>query len=246
MNSLRQPTIKARISDIVNGKFIRKEGLEPSYVLTDFGQKIARTRIVGTITDKFRSEDGNYSSITLNDDSGSIRAKAFGDNADIFDDFEIGDLVYVIGRVREYAEENYVIPEIVKKILNPNYETYHKLEVLNQLSERKRIFEIVKNEKDKFGTLEDLKTNISKKYKIDPEIVEDVIDVLIQEKEKKEKDYKPQVLQTIEKLDEGDGVEAKKLFEESKLPNHIFEEVIRELLADGICYEPKPGKIKKV
>jgi len=245
METLRQTTVRARISDVVNGKFVRKEGMEPSYVLTELGQKISRAHLLGTIVDKFTSEDGNYSTITIDDDSDSIRIKAFREDSNIFDNFEIGDLVMLIGKVREYADENYIIPEIVKKIVNPNYESLHKLEVLKQLLKQKNVLEDIKKEREKFVDVEELKKYAEKKG-VDTEAVEAVVETLTVEEESEEKDYKPLVLETLEKLDEGEGVEFKRLLEESKLPENTFEEVINELLSDGICFEPKPGVLKGV
>lgn len=246
METLRQTTVRARISDVINGKFIRKEGMEPSYVLTELGQKISRAHLLGTILDKFMSEDGNYSTITIDDDSDSIRIKAFRENVNIFDNLEIGDLVIVIGKVREYADENYIIPEIVKKIVNPNYESLHKLEVLKQLLKQKKVLEDIKKERGKFADVEELKKYAEKKYGVDTEAVEAVVETLTVEEESEEKDYKPLVLETLEKLDKGDGIEFKRLLDESKLPENTFEEVINELLSEGICFEPKPGVLKMV
>lgn len=245
MENLRQTTIKARISDVVNSKFIKKEGLEPSYVLTELGQKISRANLVGTIVDKFMSEDGNYSSITVDDDSDSIRVKAFKEDSNFFANLEIGDLVTVIGKVREYADENYIIPEIVKKITDPNYESLHRLEILKQLLKQKKDLENIKKDKDNFRNLEELKTHMKKVYDIDGNTVDAVIESLLTEEGSKE-DYKPLLLETLEKLDKGEGIEFKKLLEESKLPENIFEEAVNELLSDGTCYEPSPGVMKKV
>jgi len=243
METIRQTMIKARISDVVNGRFIRKEGMEPSYVLTDIGQKISRVKVLGTVVDKFMSEDANYSSVTIDDDSDSIRVKAFREDTGIFDDLNVGDLVMVIGKVREYSEEIYIIPEIVKKVADPNYEPLHKLEVLKELINQKRISEDIKKEKEKYSDIEELKEHVKEKY--DVEAVEGVVESL-NEEETEEKDYKPIVLETLDKLDKGKGVKFKKVLEECKLEENDFEEVINELLSDGVCFEPKPGIIKRV
>lgn len=243
METIRQTMIKARISDVVNGNFIKKEGMEPSYILTELGQKISRVNLLGTVVDKFMSEDGNYSSITIDDDSDSIRVKAFKDDVKIFDEINLGDLAMIIGKTREYSEENYIIPEIVKKIADPNYEYFHKLEVLKDLIKQKKAMEDIKKEKEKFGDVEELKEHVKEKY--DTETVEGVVESLEGE-EPEQKDYKPVVLQTLDKLDKGKGVKFKKLLEECKLQENEFEEVINELLSDGICFEPSPGVIKRV
>ena len=246
METLRQTTSRARIYDIVNGNFVRKEGFEPSYVLTDLGQRISRTYLIGTIVDKFMSENGNYSSITIDDDSDSIRIKAFREQVNIFDNFNVGDLVMVIGKVRNYADENYVIPEIVKKITDPNLESLHKLEVLKQSLLHKKALEIIKKEKNNFGDVEKLKKYVKKQHGIDADIVDSTLETFTMEQETKEKDYKPLLLETLDRLDEGEGIEFRKLLEESKLPENIFEEAINEILSDGVCFEPKPGVIKRV
>jgi hypothetical protein len=246
MENLRQTTSRARISDIINGNFVHKEGLEPSYVLTNSGQRISRAYLIGTIVDKFMSENGNYSSITIDDDSDSIRIKAFREQVNIFDNFNLGDLVMVIGKIRNYSDENYIIPEIVKKITNPNIESLHKLEVLKQTLLQKKAFEKIKEEKEKFSDVEKLKKYIKKQYGIDSDVVDSVLEALTVKEEVKEKDYKPLLLETLDKIDNGDGVEFRKLLEESKLPENIFEEAINEILSDGICFEPKPGIIKRV
>jgi len=246
METLRQTTSRARISDIVNANFIRKEGFEPSYVLTDLGQRISRTYLIGTIVDKFMSENGNYSSITIDDDSDSIRIKAFRENVNIFDNLNIGDLVMVIGKVRNYAEENYIIPEIVKKVIDPNLESLHKLEVLKQDMLHKKALKIIKKEKENFDDIEKLKNYVKKQHGIDADIVDSILETFSMEEETKEKDYKPLLLETLDRLDEGEGVEFKKLLEESKLPENTFEETINEILSDGVCFEPKPGIIKRV
>ena len=85
----------------------------------------------------------------------------------------------------------------------------------------------------------------AKKHGVDTEAVEAVVETLTEEKSE-EKDYKPLLIETLDKLDEGEGVELKRLLAESKLPENTFEEVINVLLSDGICFEPKPGVLKMV
>ena len=165
MNKLRQTAIRARISDITTGKFVRKEGLEPSYVLSELGQRISRAKLLGTVVDKFMSEDGNYSTITIDDDSDSIRIKAFRENVNLLKDIELGDLVMIIGKVREYAGENYIIPDIVKKVANPNYECLHKLEILKELLKQRKVFDTIKKAKERFGDPEELKKYVEKENK---------------------------------------------------------------------------------
>lgn len=214
MENLRQTAFKVRLSDVLSGKFIRQEGMNPSYVLSDYGQKIARVNIIGTVIDKFLSDDGNYSTLTVDDDTDAIRLKAFGEDVSKLEPFNAGDIVIVIGRVREYSNEIYILPEIVKKVDDANYILLRKLDILKGI----------------------LKQKEEPKEEVAPVPVEAGA----------EKSYKAIVLDTLSKNDSGEGVELKLLMSSSQLSEEVFEEAINELLSDGICFEPKPGVLKRV
>lgn len=246
MEVKRQVATRSRISDITDFIFIKKEGPEPSYVLTNLGVRISKVKLIGTVIDKFISEDGNYSSITLNDDTNTIRVKAFKEDIEIFDDLEIGDLALIIGKVKQYADENYIVPQIVRKILDPNLELLHKLDVLKSIQKQKKIFDIINKEKDKFSDLEEFKIFLEKQYSIDPNITEGILEFLIHSDKIKETDYKPLIIEKIKELDKGKGIEISKIIDEVKLPVTLLTDLINELLSEGICYEPKPGIIKLV
>jgi len=132
------------------------------------------------------------------------------------------------------------------RIVTNDYEGYHKLKVLKQLSGKKKINEIVQKQKDKFADFEELKKYLIKKHGFDEKDVESVLENLGEKQKKKEIDYKPLLLELIEKLDKGKGVKFKKLLEESGIQESIFQEAMNELLVEGICYEPRPMVIKKV
>ena len=244
MEPKRLPAVKVNIGDIINSYFVKKEGMEPSYVLTEFGLKVAKAKVVGTVVDKFVSEDGNYSAITIDDETGSIRAKVFKEDVSILDDVDVGDFVVVVGKVRQYADETYIIPSFVRKLSNPNIALLHKLEVLKTLKEQKKLFELVNSQKDSFADLEELKSYMLKEYLIDEERLESILELLAMSDKKLEKDYKPLIIEKIKELDKGKGVELSRLTEELDIPIEALSDAINELLDDGICYEPHPGLIK--
>lgn len=68
----------------------------------------------------------------------------------------------------------------------------------------------------------------------------------ILESKKLEVDYKPKILEVIQSLDTGEGVEVGKLSKVLDLPEHIIENTIDELLNNGSIYEPKVGFFKRV
>jgi len=242
MDAKRIPSVKLRISDIINGKFFpgSKEEMLPSFVITPFGKKVARVNVVATATENFLSEDGKYSAVTVDDGTGAIRIKTFGEDTKLLQAIKPGDLVMFVGKVKEYNGETYISCEVVKKV-NPNYENFRKLEILNDLIEQKKIVDEIKN---LFGKMseDEMKEYAVTKFGMDVESLQ----IIKGHIESKKVDYKPAVLELVVKLDEGNGVEIKKLLEESGLPEHVVEEALNELLANGDLFEPRPGILKKI
>jgi len=243
----RLPALKVRIGDVANGKyfFANAEQKKAGYVITPFGQRVSRINVVATVIDKFLNEDGTYCSLTLDDGTGIIKMKAFKEEARGLEKFELGDLILSIGRLREYTGEVYVAAEAVRKLADVNFEQMRKLEVLNELLRAKRMVDELRRLHDT-ATLEELKGFAAKNYGLDEEQLNVVLESL---NIKREVDYKPAVLEVISKLDSGNGVEVKKLFEQSdlsSLPENVVESAINELLADAVLFEPLPGILKKV
>ena len=83
----RLPAKKVRIHDIVSGRYFagNKDEMKPDYVITQFGEKLSMVNFIGTVVDKFESEDGTYAAVTVDDGSGLVRAKAFN-NIDMVKD----------------------------------------------------------------------------------------------------------------------------------------------------------------
>jgi len=137
---------KVRVCDIIDGKFFygSKEEMKPSFVITSLGEKVSRVNIVATVIDKFVSEDENYATLTIDDGTGAIRVKAFGENVKLFEKIERADLVLIIGKLKEYGGEVYINCEFAKKIEDPNYESFRRLEILYKLIRQKKAVEKLK------------------------------------------------------------------------------------------------------
>jgi len=129
----RQVARKLQIRTINSGKFVQieRESEEtrfiPNYIEIN-GNKISRVRVLATVIDKFVSDNNEYASLTLDDTTDTIRCKIFGDLS-MLENIEKGDVVDVIGRIREYNGELYILPEIIVKIDDPNFEVLRKLEI---------------------------------------------------------------------------------------------------------------------
>ncbi|MEM3113439.1 MAG: OB-fold nucleic acid binding domain-containing protein [Candidatus Pacearchaeota archaeon] len=116
---------KIKIGDLTKGKKIFDTD---RFSFIELGDKnIARVNIVANVVEKYSSEEKQYISLTIDDASGQIRIKIFGDDVSKFQDIGQGDTIVVIGFVRFYNDELYITPEIIRK-QDPRYLLVRKLE----------------------------------------------------------------------------------------------------------------------
>jgi len=121
----RQVAHKIKVKTVLDEKFVKQEGMLPSYVLHG-GKKISRLNIIGAIVSKDANE--LFESVMVDDGSGSISVRSF-EKKGIFQDFVLGDVVLIIGKIREYGGERYIINEIIKKINDRKLVDLRKLEL---------------------------------------------------------------------------------------------------------------------
>lgn len=123
----RNIAYKFRIGDILIGKPIMNGDRFQFLELGD--KKIVRVNIIGNIVEKFNSEgESKFATVTLDDGSGQIKAKTFGDDTEKFNNINQGQTVILIGVLRHWNEELYINPEIIKE-QDPRYLLVRKLEI---------------------------------------------------------------------------------------------------------------------
>ena len=214
---------KVRIVDLVNGEWVQQDGMEPSYVIAKTGERVSRARILATIVSKFLSDDGNFGSLTIDDETDTMRAKCFKDMS-ILDGVETGQLVDIIGKVREYNGEIYLMPEVIRQVEDPNFLLLRKLEIMKCIKDI-----------EKSGVSEGTEArNEDRKG----------VGVVGSSGEAEKNDLRKKLIEIIEASE--NGIEYSKLIEQSGQPEEKVEPVVNDLLSEGICYEPTPGKIKKI
>ena len=108
----RQIAYKIRISDILDSRYIKTQGFNPNYI-EKYGKEISRINIIGTIV--LKSDQDNYKTLVIDDGTGKISVRIFESNT-LLDNINIGDVVTIIGRPREFSSEKYIHIEIIKKI----------------------------------------------------------------------------------------------------------------------------------
>jgi hypothetical protein len=192
------------------------------------------------------SDGGKFAAVTIDDGTDTIRAKVFN-AVSMFESVGVGDIVDVIARVKEYNGEIYVTPEIIRKIDDPNVELLRKLEIQNEENLMKKKRDLVLTYKNQTADMSELGRLLKERENIDEDELESIIQTQdTAAMEKQEINVKETILDLISGLDEGDGCDYTRLLESSKLPEETIDSIINELLSDGTCFEPKPGKIKKL
>ena len=131
----RNIAYKLRIGDILKSKPIMSEGNgeNPAHLLfLELGdKKIVRVNVIANVVDKFvQDAEKKYASLTVDDASGQIRIKTFGGDIEILKNLSHGDTLQIIGNIREYNSELYILPEIAK-VVDPKWLLIRKLEIQN-------------------------------------------------------------------------------------------------------------------
>lgn len=121
----RQVAYKIEISEIANGVYRREEGSEPNHVMTGSGMKVSRANIVAVVVSK--STEGGHDVLIIDDGTGKIAVRAFENK--ILNGVEVGDFIMVVGKPREFGNEKYLIPEIVRKLPDSRWLEVRKKEL---------------------------------------------------------------------------------------------------------------------
>ncbi|HJX50169.1 MAG TPA: OB-fold nucleic acid binding domain-containing protein [Candidatus Nanoarchaeia archaeon] len=123
----RNVAYKLKIGNILLGKPVMND--ERFSFLELGNKKIIRVNIIGNIIDKFENEgERKYIFFKLDDGSGQISLKVFGEDIEKFKDITQGLTVLVIGVLRYWNNETYIQPEIIKE-QNTRYLLVRKLEL---------------------------------------------------------------------------------------------------------------------
>jgi len=227
----RATAIKLHINHLTSGNYVKDD--MNNYLTTKIGINVSRVRILGTIVGKWMPTIKNdeeqekipQATIILDDGTETIRVKVWKDDVKKFEEVEIGDIVDIIGHVREYEDEIYINPEIIKKLEDPNWELVRELEIIEFIE---RI-----NSANKFQRKS---TEIPKRF-------DKNLSSLPRDKTEKGL-IKEKIVQSIKNLDQGQGVNSNQLKEYLNIPELDFEEAIKELINEGTIYKPGSGRYK--
>lgn len=196
MNTLkkRETAYKLRIGDILRGNIILEdsESVNKRLKFVELGdKKILRVNIIANVIDKYESSgETRFASLTIDDGSGQIRTRVFGDDIKKIENISQGDTILMIGLLRHYNQEIYIGPEIVK-LKDPKYLLIRKLEIEKSYPKRpdkerreeikvlrEEIIDMIKKAEQSSGID---KEDIIMKIKAEPQIISQEIIKLLEE-----------------------------------------------------------------
>ncbi|MFX1597448.1 MAG: OB-fold nucleic acid binding domain-containing protein [Promethearchaeota archaeon] len=237
----RATAFKLNISDIIYGTYHKSE--EGNFLDTRYGLKILRTHIMATVIEKFESNSEStpsdatrkdYATLTVDDGTGVIRIKAWQEDTNLIKSINIGDIIDIVGRIREYEDELYLMPEAINKVVDPNWELVHELEII----EAKREYLPARPAPSK--------SEMAEEDTKDSYIVRELETT---EETKAEMESKVSLQGTLFELVERyreNGVSAEDLFQElSEFSKKDIKGALISLIKEGAIYEPRPGYYRR-
>lgn len=231
---------KISLKDITRGKYD-----EDGYLSLN-EKKVRRVNVIGDVVNKFISEDEDYGFLVLDDGTETLRVKSFEETLPSIENVGEGDLCKVIGRIRKYEEEVYIVPEIVRKIENINKMVLRKLELFEEgdqkdieVEESETKIEEGKSKEPKEDSKEKEEVKDLKSFKREEAGDED------EDEDEEGKDLEKEIKKIIRDLDENEkGVKIKTIIERSSFEKDEVEEKISDLMKNGEIFEPRPGKVR--
>jgi len=122
----RQIAYKLKINQILGGTYHQQEGWNPNYLLTQNNQKVSRVNLIAVVVSQTQDQTTN---LVLDDGSGQITARIFDLPKNPLP--KIGDTIIIIAKIREYNNQKYLMPEIIKTIKDQKWIEVRKLELKN-------------------------------------------------------------------------------------------------------------------
>lgn len=207
----RLTAYKVWISDLITNPYIKMSGeFESNYVeIKDL--RVSRVNLIATIVNKNESEDKNYTYLVIDDGSEQIRVKAWREDTKLLNNLNISDTILVIGKVKSYNDETYILPEIVKKV-DLNWEVARKLELIKLYGKPKETFSYKKEDKNE----------------IEEQVIEEI--------SFSSSNLRNDILNLIEKYEDSQGITLEELKTELNKSIKEIYDVIEELIKEGQVY----------
>ncbi len=225
----RQTAYKIKINTLLEEKYVKTDGWNPNFIIMN-GIEISRVNVIGAVISNELETFGSvaYRNVMIDDGTGKISLRNF-ENPEALSGIEVADVVLVIGKLREYGSERYILSEIVKKIEDKRWIEQRNLEIELLLRKIKRKMPAKENEE----------------AVVTEEVVEKAENFIAKDAEIKNNSHS--VYELVKDLDKGDGADYEEVLKKANF-NHIknAENVIRKLLESGEIFEIRAGRLKVI
>ncbi|MDO8056314.1 MAG: OB-fold nucleic acid binding domain-containing protein [Candidatus Hermodarchaeota archaeon] len=256
MSFKRATAARVSIQDLQDGELVANEQGNVVAVETFLGQ-ISRVNIIATVVDRFEAtqerlddQGKGFATVTLDDGTGVIRVKMWGELSAKLSQLQVGDLVLVVGRVRSFQGETYINGEIIRRLENPNWETVRLLELSLSRREPHRLEDQFSSVVPEFVS-EQEEESTSSVREIEPGVWHNATATLDQSIEKPDElvpspEVRRLVIETIKKYDAEGGARFDQILEATPgVTEEVVEQVLIDLLSEGEVYEPEIHRYKK-
>ncbi len=219
----RHTAIKIWISNLLSGKYIQAPGEWETNYVESGNLKISRVNIIAHIVDTFSKPDTSYATLILDDGSGKIAVKSWKEEAALLSSFNLGELVLVVGKIRDYNNSLYLVPEVITRLDNPLWAKHRTLELKKLYGEAQTNFPqkiFSPQEEEALSVIEEKVTN-------DTPLVK-----------------KQKILDMIKKLDTNNGADQTLVIDTSGVSKDEAQKILSSLLSEGEIFEIHPGKLR--
>lgn len=260
----RSPAIRCRIKDLELGTYNEQD----KFISTIFGN-IKRARLYGILlfkkvnenkdeTDinetmiKSVEENANRISFLIDDGSGSIWINLTEKNIDYYENLNPGDLIHTVGYVKKRNEKVIFYADFITRVKDPNLELIHLLEMVKKIkSQGKSRIETIKDKELDTSSISE--EDIDMFIKNQPEMTQSVIsskafdefdefDKLNEEESSlKRENIEQEILNFIEKNDEGNGVSLNSIVSNLGVEKRIVENSLKKLSINTKIYTTRSG-----
>jgi len=224
-------------------KYEYKKGVaqfDPNYL--DAGcMQISRVSLTGVVIDN-KTENGSPA-ITIDDKSSTIEVREFVDPSKqegpvLLNGLNIGNLITVIGKIKEFGGQRYVQAEIVKKTTADWLkfsQTKARITELNlKIKNKGKNFVQTQQQPAQQTQSQQQQQNQTQNDTEEEQIMDAPLDKIVNKAEI--------ICKIIDEEDKGSGVLIKDIIEKSNMDD--CEKIINDLLENGDIFMVQPGKVK--
>ena len=110
---LRHTAQKVRLAQLLQGEFIEGNENQASFLKTSKGEELFRLNVIAIVVDI--EKVGSITNIMLDDSTGRVMVRSFEESQAV-QDLQVGNVVLIIGKIRQYNQEKYLSAEIIKQV----------------------------------------------------------------------------------------------------------------------------------